>query len=100
MPRAITGVGSSLEQEVHCQVRQAQINLAAGCLLQPRFEPLDLPGDDLAQLRCPERMKHEDFIEPVKKFWRKPLSRRINRDRGQVFLTAADIVQKTNRSLS
>ena len=71
-------------------VRQAQIDLAAGCLLQPRFEPLDLHGDELAQLRCPERMKHEDFIEPVKKFRRKPLSRRIYGDRGQVFLAAAD----------
>src|SRR5262245_39027392 len=30
------------------------------------------------------------FVEPVKKFWRKPLSRRIYGDRGQVFLAAAD----------
>ena len=46
------------------------------------------------------RMKHEDFIEPIEKFRRKPLSRRIYGDRGQVFLRVADNVHKTNRSLS
>src|SRR5215467_1285698 len=100
MPRTITAVGSSLEQEVHRLARQAQIDLAAGCPLQPRFEPLHLHGDHLAQLRYLKRTKHKDFIEPVEKFWRKPLSRSIHGDRGQVFLAVADIVHKTNGSLS
>ena len=90
MPRAITAVGSSVEQEVHRPVRQPEIYLAAGCPSQPQFEPLDLNCDHLAQVRWQERMKHENFIEPVDKFRRKPLSRRIYGDRGQVFLAAAD----------
>src|SRR5690349_8709051 len=100
MPRSIAAVRSLLEQEVHRLVRQAQIDLAAGYPLQPKFEPLDLNVEYLSQLRWRQGMKYEDFVEPVEKFRGKPLSSCIHGNRGQIFLFVADIVHKTNRSIS